>query len=175
MDFCKGKSVGLNFLMPGSKGQNAVHACMIRHVTLRPAKHEKVAIYAVNRRISNILKEGVSMTYKDYKQSLNQKLAGKVQQELLNFQKEIQEKTPREVYDMAQQTFIKEEIAKYFLHPEYSPQAAKALLKSSNLLHEIYEEWLECGEGNTDSLRQIIADFKNYMVQTEKVLSGRER
>lgn len=115
------------------------------------------------------------MTYKDYKQSLNQKLAGKVQQELLNFQKEIQEKTPQEVYDMSQQTFIKEEIAKCFSNPDYSPQAAKALLKSSNLLHEIYEEWLECGEENTDSLRQIIADFKNYMVKVEKVLSGRGR
>jgi hypothetical protein len=123
----------------------------------------------------NILKEGVSMTYKDYKQSLNQKLADKVQQELLNFQKEIQAKTSGEVNDTAQQTFIKEEIAKYFLHPEYSPQAAKALLKSPDLLHDIYEEWLECGEGHKDSLRQIIADFKDYMVRTEKILSGKER
>lgn len=115
------------------------------------------------------------MTYKDYKQSLNQKLTDKVQQELLNFQKEIQAKTSREVNDMAQQAAIKEEIAKCFLHPDYSPWAVKALLKSSNLLNEIYEEWLECGEGHKDSLHQIIADFKGYMVQTEKILSGRER
>ena len=32
-------------MMLGSKGQNAVHACMIRHLNLRPAKHEQVAIY----------------------------------------------------------------------------------------------------------------------------------
>ncbi len=40
--------------MPGSKGQKAVHACMIRLLNLGPAKYEKVAIYAVNQRISNI-------------------------------------------------------------------------------------------------------------------------
>ena len=41
-------------MMPGSKGQKAVHACMIRLFTLGPAKHEKVAIYVVNQRISNV-------------------------------------------------------------------------------------------------------------------------
>ena len=41
-------------MMPGAKGQNAVHACMIRHLNLRPAKHEEVAIYIVNQRIPNV-------------------------------------------------------------------------------------------------------------------------
>ena len=41
-------------MMPGSKGQKAVHACMIRLLNLGPAKHEKVAIYVVNQRISNV-------------------------------------------------------------------------------------------------------------------------
>ena len=41
-------------MIPGSKGQKAVHACMIRLLNLGPAKHEKVAIYAVNQRISNV-------------------------------------------------------------------------------------------------------------------------
>ena len=40
--------------MPGAKGQKAVHACMIRLLNLGPAKHEKVAIYVVNQRISNV-------------------------------------------------------------------------------------------------------------------------
>ena len=44
----------LDFMMPGSKGQKAVHACMIRLLNLGPAKHEKAAIYAVNQRISNV-------------------------------------------------------------------------------------------------------------------------
>ena len=41
-------------MMPGSKGQNVVLACKIRHLNLRPAKHEEVAIYAVNMRIPNV-------------------------------------------------------------------------------------------------------------------------
>ena len=43
-------------MMPGSKGQNVVLACKIRHLNLGPAKHEEVAIYAVNMRIPNVLK-----------------------------------------------------------------------------------------------------------------------
>ena len=41
-------------MMSGSKGQNAVRACTIRCLTLGPAEHEKVAIYVVNQRISNV-------------------------------------------------------------------------------------------------------------------------
>ena len=41
-------------MMPGSKGQNVVLACKIRHLNLGPAKHEEVAIYAVNLRIPNV-------------------------------------------------------------------------------------------------------------------------
>ena len=38
-------------MIPGSKGRNVVHACMIRHLNFGPAKHEEAAIYAVNQRI----------------------------------------------------------------------------------------------------------------------------
>ena len=41
-------------MMSGSKGQTAVRACTIRCLTLGPAEHEKVAIYVVNQRISNV-------------------------------------------------------------------------------------------------------------------------
>ena len=40
-------------MMPGSKGQKAVRACTIKLLTLGPAKHEEVAIYAVNQRVPN--------------------------------------------------------------------------------------------------------------------------
>ena len=43
-----------NNMISGSKGQNVVRACTIRLLNFRPAKHEKVAIYAVNQRISNV-------------------------------------------------------------------------------------------------------------------------
>ena len=41
-------------MIPVSKGQKAVRACTIRRLNLGHAKYEKVAIYAVNQRISNI-------------------------------------------------------------------------------------------------------------------------
>ena len=43
-----------NFMISGSKGQKVVRACTIRLLILGPAKHEKVAIYAVNQRISTV-------------------------------------------------------------------------------------------------------------------------
>ena len=46
--------VYFNDMMSGSKGQNAVRACTVRCLTLGPAEHEKVAIYIVNQRISNV-------------------------------------------------------------------------------------------------------------------------
>ena len=41
-------------MMPGSKGQKAVHACMIRLLNLGPAKHEEGVICAANQRIPNV-------------------------------------------------------------------------------------------------------------------------
>ena len=41
-------------MIPVSKGQKAVRACTIRLLNLGHAKYEKVAICAVNQRISNI-------------------------------------------------------------------------------------------------------------------------
>ena len=41
-------------MISGSKGQKVVRACTIRLLNLGPAKHEKVAIYVVNQRISNV-------------------------------------------------------------------------------------------------------------------------
>ena len=58
---------------------------------------------------------------------------------------------------------------------DYSSQAAKALMKSSNLLQEIYEEWISTDYSHMEDLRHTIAAFKDYMVKTEKILSGREQ
>ena len=115
------------------------------------------------------------MNYKEYRQSLNQRLTDKVQRELSSFREEMQAKTPQEIYDAAYQIAIKNEIADCFSNADYSPQAAKALMKPSNLLQDIYKEWLEKDDSHMEDLRQTIADFKSYMVKTEKILSGKER
>ena len=115
------------------------------------------------------------MNYQEYRQSLNQKLAEKVERELADFREDILSKSPQEVYDVAYQIILKNDIAECFSDVDYSPQVAKALMKSRNLLQDIYEEWIGREDSHMDELRQTIADFKSYMVKTEKILSGKER
>lgn len=115
------------------------------------------------------------MNYQEYRQSLNRRLTEKVQRELSAFREEMQGKPPQEIYDAAYQIALKSDIAECFSDADYSPQAAKALMKSPNLLQEIYEEWLASDYSHMEDLRQTIADFKGYMVKTEKILSGKER
>ena len=115
------------------------------------------------------------MNYQECRQSLNQKLGDKVQRELADFHENILSKSPQEIYDSAYQIILKNDIVECFSEAEYSPQAAKALLKSPNLLQDIYEEWLAKDDSHMENLRQTIADFKSYMVKTEKILSGKER
>lgn len=99
------------------------------------------------------------MDYQKYKQFLNQRLTDKIQQELSSFQKEMQAKTPQEIYDAAYQIAIKEEITDCFSNTDYSPQTAKTLIESPNLLQDVYEEWLEREHSHMDELCQTIADF----------------
>ena len=47
-------SDGSDIMIPGSKGQIGIRACTKCLLNLGPAKHEKVAIYVVNQRISNV-------------------------------------------------------------------------------------------------------------------------
>lgn len=115
------------------------------------------------------------MNYQEYRQSLNRRLTDKVQQEFSAFREEIKQKSPQEIYEAAYQIALKSDIAECFSEADYSPQAAKALLKSPNLLNDIYAEWIETDYSHMDDLRQTIADFKDYMVKTEKILSGKER
>ena len=115
------------------------------------------------------------MNYQEYRQSLNQKLAERVEREPADVREDILSKSPQEIYDAAYQIILKNDIAECFSDADYSPQAAKALMKSPNLLQDIYEEWLEKDDSHMEDLRQTIADFKSYMVKTEKILSGKER
>ncbi len=93
------------------------------------------------------------MDYQEYRQSLNQKLAERVERELADFREDILSKSPQEIYDAAYQIIIKSDIAECFSDADYSPQAAKALMKSLNLLQDIYEEWLEKDDSHMEGLR----------------------
>lgn len=83
------------------------------------------------------------MNYQEYKQLLNRELAKKVQREFDEFRKDILTKNPQEIYDSACQIVLKSDIAECFSKPNYSPQAAKALMKSPNLLQDIMRNGLK--------------------------------
>ncbi len=115
------------------------------------------------------------MNYQEYRQSLNCKLTDKVEQELATFREETLSKSPKEIYEAAYQISLKSDIAECFSETDFSPQAVKALMKSTNLLDDIYQEWLETDYSHMEDLRQTVSDFKSYMVKMEKILSGKER
>ena len=79
--------------------------------------------------------------YRERKRELNHQLYERVQSELAVFHKEMLGKTPEEIYEAAYEIAAKHEIAAAFAHIDFSPVSVKALLKSPNLLNDIYEEW----------------------------------
>lgn len=113
------------------------------------------------------------MSYQDYRQSLNRQLSDKVQQELSSFREEMLSKSPQEIYEAAYQIATKNDIAECFSGTNYSPNTVKALMKSSNLLNEIYEEWLAADCSHMDDLQQTVSDFKDYgFVEAVVALTG---
>lgn len=113
--------------------------------------------------------------YWEKKQELNHQLYERVQSELAAFQKEMMEKTPQEIYESAHEIAAKHEIAAAFMHTDFSPMGVRALLKSPNLVYDIYEEWNERGCLPEGGLGGLIDEFRVYMEKTERILSGSER
>lgn len=107
--------------------------------------------------------------YRERKRELNHQLYERVQSELAVFYKEMLRRTPEEIYESAH------EIAAAFSGTDYSPASVRALLKSPNLLDDIYKEWQEHGSLPPGGLKELIEEFRKYMVKTEQILSGQER
>ncbi|MFR5875280.1 MAG: DUF3848 domain-containing protein [Eubacterium sp.] len=115
------------------------------------------------------------MNYQIYKQSLNQKLIDKVQSELADFSEETLKKSKNDIYDKANEIATKIVIADCLSKLDYSPSAARAMLKSSNLLNDIYDEWLEKDYSHIDDIIYTISEYKKYMVKTERIINEKER
>lgn len=113
--------------------------------------------------------------YREKKQELNHQLYERVQSELAVFQKEMLGRNPQEIYESAHEIAAKHEIAAAFAHTDFSPMGVRALLKSPNLLHDIYEEWKERGCLPEGGLGGLVDEFRAYMVKTERIVSGSER
>ncbi|MBS5385894.1 MAG: DUF3848 domain-containing protein [Clostridiales bacterium] len=115
------------------------------------------------------------MTYEERRQSLNEKLGDRVQKEYESFCEEIKKKSPQEIFDAAYQIVFKTDIAECFSETDYSSNTVRAMMKSPNILEDVYQEWLSNDYSYMEDLRQTIDDFKDYMVKTEKMISGKER
>lgn len=116
--------------------------------------------------------------YQKRKQALNHLLYEKVQSELTAFHEEILAKTPKEIYEAAHEIAVKHEIAKVFADSDYSPFSASVLLKSENLLQDIYDEWQKGGVLTKDGMKMFagyVAIYRKHAVRKEINKSEAER
>ena len=112
------------------------------------------------------------------KQDLNHLLYEKVQSELTAFYEEILAKTPEEIYEAAHEIAVKHEIAKVFADSDYSPFSASVLLKSEDLLQDIYDEWQKGGVLTKDGMKMFagyVAIYRKHAVRKEINKSEAER
>lgn len=116
--------------------------------------------------------------YQKRKQELNHLLYEKAQSELAAFHEEMLAKTPEEIYEAAHEIVVKHEIAKVFACSDYSPFSASVLLKSENLLQDIYDEWQKGGVLTKDGMKMFagyVAIYGKYAVRKEINKSEVER
>lgn len=116
--------------------------------------------------------------YQKQKQDLNHLLYEKVQSELAVFQKEMLTKTPEEIYEAAHEIAVKHKIAKVFAGSDYSPISAAVLLKSENLLQDIYDEWQKDGVWTKDGMKRFtgyVDIYRKHAVRKEINKSESER
>lgn len=113
--------------------------------------------------------------YQERKRKLNHQLFERTQSELAMFHKEMLGRTPEEIYEAAHEIAAKHEIAAGFSDTDFSPMSVKCLLKSPNLLNDLYEEWSGNGELPEGGVKTLIDDFRRYMVKTERIISGHDR
>lgn len=116
--------------------------------------------------------------YQKRKQDLNHLLYEKVQSELAAFHEEMLAKTSKEIYEAAHEIAVKHEIAKVFAGSDYSPLSAAVLLKSENLLQDIYDEWEKGEVWTKDGMKMFagyVAIYRKHAVRKEINKSESER
>jgi hypothetical protein len=127
-----------------------------------------------NSQSAYFISGGDELNYQEYRQSLNCKLTDKVEQELATFREETLSKSPKEIYEAAYQISLKSDIAECFSETDFSPQAVKALMKSTNLLDDIYQEWLETDYSHMEDLRQTVSDLRAIWLDGKDIVWERE-
>lgn len=111
----------------------------------------------------------------NYKKELNLRLYDKVQHELNSFREEVLTKPPQEIYEKAYQITIKTDFAECFYNCDFSVKTVKEMLKSPDLLEEIYQEWLSNDFSYMQELRDTIDDFEKKLAPIERKAWDKER
>lgn len=106
---------------------------------------------------------------------LNEKLREMVRQEQEAFRKSVLEKSTEEIYGMAQEIAVKEELAAFFSNTEFSAKEARAMLKAGNVLQNIYTEAESQGIIGENLLIHAVSAYRESLTKAEKSLQDAER
>lgn len=106
---------------------------------------------------------------------LNERLREMVNQEQEAFRQDVLIKCPEEIYSMAQEIAVKEELAAFIKNTEFSAQAADAMLKAGNVLQNIYIEADSWGLIGEKILIRAVSIYEKLLVKEERKRSGMER
>lgn len=106
---------------------------------------------------------------------LNERLREMVKQEREAFRQDVLIKRPEEIYSMAQEIAVKEELAAFIINTEFSAQAADAMLKAGNVLQNIYIEADSWGLIGEKILIRAVSIYEKLLVKEERKRPGMER
>ena len=106
---------------------------------------------------------------------LNEKLREMVRQEQEAFRKSVLEKSTEEIYGMAQEIAVKEELAAFFSNTEFSAKEARAMMKAGNVLQNIYTEAKSQGIIGENLLIHAVSAYRESLTKAERSLSDAER
>lgn len=106
---------------------------------------------------------------------LNEKLREMVCQEQEAFRKSVLEKSTEEIYGMAQEIAVKEELAAFFSNTEFSAKEARAMLKAGNVLQNIYTEAESQGIIGENLLIHAVSAYRESLTKAERSLPDAER
>ena len=125
--------------------------------------------------LSIINKKGEEVIKLTNQMILNEKLREMVRQEQEAFRKSVFEKSTEEIYGMAQEIAVKEELAAFFSNTEFSAKEARAMLKAGNVLQNIYTEAESQGIIGENLLIHAVSAYRESLTKTERSLPDAER
>lgn len=101
-------------------------------------------------------------------EELNTALYEKMAAEQNAYRDWLKGQPPEEILDHAYEYSVREDIVMEMEELELSPEAAKALLKSSTPLADVYSEWEDTETNHMEDIRDVIENRAGYVLRVEK-------